>query len=283
MKKIFRASVLSLVWFAFLGPMSLSGQTPHPVPDKNAAQALYMKGLGYFQGHGQQRDPVQARLYFEQAAEAGNAQAQAALGFLYLEGLGVEKNENEGVKWLRMAADQHLASAQHNLAIVLLRRSSEKKEEVLGLLTDSAERGFLPSQMELGEIFYFGKFDIQADSKQAAKYMKMAAEQGNPSAQNYTGIMYENGIGLEKNPSEAVRWVQKAAAQGEPKALSNLARYYGAGLGVEQSSMRAYVYMVLAFRMGEGAAEIQAGEFRKKLTVEEVAEADKIIENFGKH
>lgn len=53
-------------------------------------------------------------------AEAGNAEAQANVGFLYFMGLGVERDLKEAVKWLRQAMAQGRGDAAHNLATLYL-------------------------------------------------------------------------------------------------------------------------------------------------------------------
>ena len=45
-------------------------------------------------------------------AEQGDAKAQHRLGLIYFLGQGVPKDDAEGLKWFRKAADQGLADAQ---------------------------------------------------------------------------------------------------------------------------------------------------------------------------
>jgi TPR repeat protein len=51
-------------------------------------------------------------------AEAGDAEAQFDLGFMYYEGEGVPEDHAEAVRWYRLAADQGLAEAQFNLGLM---------------------------------------------------------------------------------------------------------------------------------------------------------------------
>ena len=48
-------------------------------------------------------------------AEAGDAEAQVALAGLYLDGLGVPRDQVEGARWYRLAAEQGEPVAQMNL------------------------------------------------------------------------------------------------------------------------------------------------------------------------
>jgi len=49
--------------------------------------------------------------WYRRAAERGHADAQYNLGFMYLLGEGVQANPNEGLRWLRLSADQGDESA----------------------------------------------------------------------------------------------------------------------------------------------------------------------------
>ena len=49
-------------------------------------------------------------------AEAGDSKSQVQLGLAYVTGDGVHKDDTEGVKWLRKAADQDNMVAQRYLA-----------------------------------------------------------------------------------------------------------------------------------------------------------------------
>ena len=56
--------------------------------------------------------------WFRKAAEQGDADGQALLGFLYEIGLGVPQEDAEAVKWYRLAAEQGDATAQYNLGVM---------------------------------------------------------------------------------------------------------------------------------------------------------------------
>ena len=51
-------------------------------------------------------------------AEAGNAEAQNNVGYMYEEGLGVPQNYLLAMNWYRQAADNGLAEAQHNMGML---------------------------------------------------------------------------------------------------------------------------------------------------------------------
>ncbi len=64
---------------------------------------------------------------------------------------------------------------------------------------------------------------------------RLAAEQGDASAQFSLGFMYANGYGVPKDDQAAVQWYRLAEEQGHAKAQSNLGVMYEKGRGVPQA------------------------------------------------
>ena len=65
------------------------------------------------------------------AATQGHSMAQHGVGFMYLEGEGLEKNPAEAANWFRKAADQGLAGSLTTLAMMY--------EQGLGVEQDAAK------------------------------------------------------------------------------------------------------------------------------------------------
>ena len=63
-----------------------------------------------------------------QAAEAGDAEAQAQLGHMYASGLGVEANNQSAIKWFRRGSDGGSASAKFGLGFMYLYGHSLHKD-----------------------------------------------------------------------------------------------------------------------------------------------------------
>ena len=59
---------------------------------------------------------------------------------------------------------------------------------------------------------------VAKDEAEAVKWYRLAADQGNASAQRNLGVMYAQGRGVAKGYAEAVMWLQKAANQGNTDA-----------------------------------------------------------------
>jgi TPR repeat protein len=77
--------------------------------------------------------PAQAETFEETRAKAeqGDAEAQYILGWRYDNGLDVEKDEFEAVKWFRKAAEQGDVNAQYNLSVCYENGQGVMKNDLL--------------------------------------------------------------------------------------------------------------------------------------------------------
>ena len=133
-------------------------------------------------------------------------------------GRGVPTDPAAGAAWYRRAAEQGEQSAQHNLAVMLLRG-------------DGVER----------------------DPEAAVAWYRKAAEQGLPEAQTALGDLYARGIGVAADPEAARAWYEKAAAQGHAPAQAKLAALRGPTCGRDNAAVAGAHRRV---RSGEAAPSL---------------------------
>ncbi len=67
---------------------------------------------------------------------------------------------------------------------------------------------------ELGTIYYTGR-GVAQDYREAFKFWKRAAQQGNAASQLNLGHIYDVGEGVAQSNQEALKWFKKAAEQGD--------------------------------------------------------------------
>ncbi len=63
---------------------------------------------------------------------------------------------------------------------------------------------------------------VPEDDAEAVRWYRLAADQGNATAQFNLGVMYDTGRGVPQDDAEAVRWYRLAADQGDADAQFNL-------------------------------------------------------------
>lgn len=121
----------------------------------------------------------------------GNPNSQVLLASYLEDGIGVEKDEVEAVKWYRKAADQ----------------------------------GYHPAQFALG-VNYAAGVGVAKDVIQAISWYRKAADQGNEFAQTSLGNRYILGDGVPKDYIEAYAYLNLAGVtfSDARKRLANLER-----------------------------------------------------------
>ena len=83
----------------------------------------------------------------------------------------------------------------------------------------AADQGYAEAQFNLGLCYTNGQGVVQSHDT-AVKWYKLAADQGNAVAQFYLGVSYEHGLGVPNNAREATALYTQAARQGEPNAIA---------------------------------------------------------------
>ncbi len=91
----------------------------------------------------------------------------------------------------------------------------------------------------------------RADYRSALNVWEGRAREGDAQAQHFVGEIYERGLGTEPNFVEAARWYRMAAEQGFTRSMVNLAYFYEQGLGVEQDMTTALNW----YRRASGASD----------------------------
>ena len=191
---------------------------------------------------------VMAFVLFGAAAEEGHAEAQFSLGMMYARGEGVEKNETQAVRWLRLAAKQGYAYAQDILDNM---SEIEGATESVGGSDASGD-----SDIETAQTFDEAVAAYErGDYTTALRGFSPVAERGNALAQVFLALMYVDGRGVPQNDVEAIRWYRKAAEQGNAPAQYGLGSMYGNGRGVSQSDSEAVRWFRLAAEQNVAAAQ----------------------------
>ena len=189
-----------------LGNMYLNGQGTQVDIDKaiewlnkaaeqDNADALYQLGYIYSNEEYSCFDTEKAYDYYARAldsyiraeGENSNATAEYRIGRMYINGMGTERNLEEGVKWLEQAA-----------------------------LNNNGEAAY-----QLYNLYSKGE-GIEANPERAMKFLEIACYLENPYAQYALGkVNLENG-----NLEEGVKWLESAADKEMPYASYRLGAVY---------------------------------------------------------
>lgn len=153
------------------------------VPALVAPMPVKADGMSGFQAF-EKGDYATALKEFQILADQGVPAAQAALGQMYLQGLGVQQDYAMAAKWLTPAATQGNAAAQSQLSTLYL----------LGL-------------------------GVTKDEKQAAYWTKRAADHGVKHAQVELAAMYYKGVGVPQDLGQAYFYADIGARANDPAQI----------------------------------------------------------------
>lgn len=131
---------------------------------------------------------------------------------------------------------------------------AESARQLQRLVARPHGRHTVMAQFNLGLTYAHGLGVVRSDVE-AAKFFRLAADQGYPKAQNSLSSCYANGAGVTKNVNEAVRWARRAAEQGEVVAQSNLAAAYSTGMGIPQDLPESVRWYERAAAQGDATAQ----------------------------
>jgi len=108
-------------------------------------------------------------------------------------------------------------------------------------------------------LFYYNGSGVSRDMKQAAFWLKKAAEQGHSGASYLLATMYEGGKGFRKDNREAVKWYRNAAVAGNADAATRLGFMYRDGKGIAKDSKEAVKWFRNAAARGRVEAQFALG------------------------
>jgi TPR repeat protein len=235
---------------------------------------IYLRG-----SDGVRKDVIRSLELMKGAADQGHAEAMGGVGYFYASGTAVPKDDTAALTWFRKGAEAGGAKAQLNLGKMLAEGKGTEKNEVEGRkwIKTAADQGQVDAAFAMGQILYFGDIGQEVDYKAAYPYLLVAAEAGNPDAQNIIGVMLENAKGVDMDAALAEQWYRKAAKQGHNKAQSNLGLILGPEVDERERRLESLTWLLVATRKGEITAQKMLEQVREGVRPEDMAQAEQLV------
>jgi SEL1 protein len=211
--------------------------------EKGSASSQLIVGYAHMYGlRGMERNPRLAQQYFQRAADAGEPEAFAALGNMYVKGIGVPQNNETAFKFFKKGAEKGDANAQNGLGYMYLigatppeTPANPDSEIATETSSNPAFSDYKSSQTNTHQSAKSKGFYLEKDIKMAAKYFNMSANQGNPDGQYNLAVLYLAGDGVERSYGLAHQYFSQAAQHGHTLARYHLGLMYKEGLGVNKN------------------------------------------------
>ncbi|WP_342594782.1 tetratricopeptide repeat protein [Salinicola lusitanus] len=200
---------------------------------------------------------------------------------LYLKGderLRVEKDCKAAVSLLNDVWNNGGADAGYTLSTMYYKGECVDKDsgEAKRLLVESAKKGYLLAQRELGRS-YWGRGQLNAFPKNMEKaifWLKRAGESGDGVSSANLSYIYLKGLGVKKDAEKSFAWRKRAAFSSDSYGggiggFLPLAEYYEKGIGTNLDLVQAYKYYDLS-----GSAGVKDKQrIAKEMTQEQIDEA----------
>lgn len=258
-----------------------AASTGHPL-------AQVQLGMLYFEGRGVPKSLLKADLWCEKAgrklrqeAAAGNSEAWHALGWMNLEGLGLDAkggkasdpSAEEAVACYRKAGDLDYVPALLRLGDLFLevpkKRLEKNREEARKCYLRAAELGDAEAMACLGEMLcghsptYLRRGGDQK-YEEAAAWFRKASDLGNPRGLFWLGNFHRHPSGgVTKDSAMAAKLYFQALplASGDilARVLTELAFMHKEGDGLKKDANEAMKYFRMAAETGDAQTQFNLG------------------------
>lgn len=213
------------------------------------AQSSYMFGKMYLDGIGVKQDLQQGISLLERGAANGACEAYCLLARAYESGRGKEQDYKKAVEYYSVAALFGSEPARERLNVPEYLENEENIDKLVPL----AQNG------DVYAIYALSCFwDVQCDNdsrerdaKRAAEIWGKQADCGNAEAQYLLGLCYLEGTGVEEDAKKALDLFERAAKNGYVHALTEIGDMYKHGDGVRFSDKKGNEYYRRAAELGD--------------------------------
>lgn len=196
-----------------IGNLGMCYQFGHGVEaDSTKAMGLYTKAL-------RMGDPELLQS-LRAAADRGGTFECMALGHIFTEGIGVQRDYPQAGHYYSIVARKGNVTAMRDAGLAYL--NGKEYKDALTWMRKGADAGNTTCDYYYGMMLCEG-LGTSADPVSGAVYVRRAANAGNSNAMYLLSSLYRDGKGVTKSLPEADEWLQKAAYKGLSKAMYDYA------------------------------------------------------------
>jgi len=276
---------------------------------RDAAFELFVR---YNPGTERVSDNPEALRWLGKAAEGGHAYAQALFGWYY----DRHANMPAAIHWYRRSAEQNWPGSQCNLALCYLNGWGVEVDEERGLewMRKAVDQDHLYALYKLSELYASGVGEPRSLNERPFELLLRCAKRGYQEAFQPLSFRYQHGLGTERDLVRAAEWYYRAsrgnprhftpagktvdlasekvrsvspfirmlsyytqAALLNPAALEYIGDSYVAGREVPRNPSRALLWLTLASQHGAAGALGKLSQLEPLATPEELGGTKKLL------
>lgn len=138
---------------------------------------------------------------------------------------------------LRDWAAQGWPVAQRELALVY-QSHPEQRQSTLALFEQAARNGDTEAAYQLAEMLRVGVVGVTPAPELARPWYQRSAQQKHARSALMLGLLYKNGDGVARDDAQAAQWLKVASDLGNPHAMFLLSNVYNQGRGVPRDLLK---------------------------------------------
>jgi S1-C subfamily serine protease len=218
-----------------------------------AARADVAEGVDAF-GRARYAD---ARKELAGPAEAFDTQAMVYMGEMLMRGLGGSRDELKARDYITRSHAAGNARATYLLGTMHLAGNLVERDGAMGaeLVRLAADKGEPAAQNAVGEWLANGTNGYAKDDANALAWFRLAADQKYPAAMGWIGGFTETGrAGIAQDNLVALDWYKKAGELGNSTSMVFAGRMYALGRGVSPDGAEALRWLRRAAALNKGEA-----------------------------
>lgn len=127
------------------------------------------------------------------------------------------------------------------------------------MIAEEAQSGDPGAELLYGLSLLEGRYGLKPNAQEGLRWIRRAAEGGNPYAALKLGNAYAEGVGLARDDAKAVEWWRRAAQENNVEAKYRLGKAYLEGKGVPQDDGKAAEWLKQAASEGNVHAQYLLG------------------------
>ena len=166
----------------------------------------------YFAASLQHAKPDLAFETFAELSANGITEAQALVGWIYLNQVNSAGDQEKAEMWLTLSSAAGHSMAEAGLGLLFLSKADTdiKKKTAISMLEAAFNKGYVSAAVILGEVYSRGQW-IDQNSELALHWYLQAAQKNSIDAFVWLSRAYIDGRAPENNAAEAAIWREKAS------------------------------------------------------------------------
>ena len=164
----------------------------------------------------------------------------------------IEEAIPQAIAHLTEAAERGDVGAECDLGIIYAKGVAAETPEARRWIRRAAEQGHAEAQ------YYLGSTSDDDEQEEAVEWLRQAGEQGHVDAQFALAWKYRGTDGVRPDAECAVTWFRRAAERGHAEAQRLLGGHYADGYGVAQDDTEAVGWLRKAAEQGNADGAVRS-------------------------